>query len=147
MDSIFIKDAPKPVSTTNTVPGRGFRKGWREIGGQRIYARSRWEANFARYLQFQQEHGLIKRWQHEPDTFWFEGIKRGVCSYLPDFKVFNNDGTIEYSEVKGFMDSRSKTKIRRMAKYHPTVKLKVFDSIWYKTNNKQLAGLVPGWEK
>jgi hypothetical protein len=64
-----------------------WKSAWRTIGGVRKFFRSRWEANYARYLEFQKQHGLILGWQHEPETFWFEGVKRGTCSYLPDFKV------------------------------------------------------------
>ena len=127
-------------------PHGSWKAGWREIGGQRIYARSRWEANYARYLEFLRENGNILQWEHEPDTFWFDKIKRGTCSYLPDFKVTELDGNIVYHEVKGWMDARSKTKIRRMKKYHPTVKLVLIDSVWYKTNARKLNGVIPGWE-
>lgn len=121
------------------------KSGWVELGGKRFFARSSWEANYGCYLQFQKDNKIIKEWFHEPETFWFKGIKRGVLSYLPDFKIENNDGTFEYHEVKGWMDSRSKTKIKRMAKYHPTVRLKIFDSTWYRANAKKLSSLVKGW--
>ena len=129
----------------NTKRG-SWKAAWRTIGGVRKFYRSRWEANYARYLELQKQNGLIKDWKHEKETFWFEGVSRGCVSYLPDFKITNNDGTIEFHEVKGWMDARSKTKIRRMAKYHPTVKLKVFDSKWYRANNRKLAGLIKEWE-
>lgn len=103
--------------------GASWKAGWREIGGVRKYYRSKWEANYAMYLQFLLENGQIKKWEHEPKTFWFEKIKRGCLSYLPDFRVTNNDGSLEYHEVKGWMDDRSKTKLKRMAKYYPEVKI------------------------
>jgi hypothetical protein len=123
-----------------------WKAAWRIIGGIRKFYRSAWEANYARYLEYQKQHGLIKDWKHETETFWFDGISRGCVCYLPDFKITNNDGTVEFHEVKGWMDARSKTKIRRMAKYHPTVKLKVFDSKWYRANSRNLAGLIREWE-
>lgn len=129
----------------NVVHG-SWKAGWRDIGGKRIYARSRWEANYARYLQFLKEHSEIKEWEHEPETFWFEGIKRGCCSYLPDFKITNNNETVEYHEVKGWMDDRSKTKIKRMAKYYPHIKLIVIDATWFKQNTNILSGLIKDWE-
>ena len=123
-----------------------WKAAWRVIGGIRKFYRSAWEANYARYLEYQKQHGLIKDWKHETETFWFDGIARGCVCYLPDFKITNNDGTVEFHEVKGWMDARSKTKIRRMAKYHPTVQLKVFDSKWYRANSRNLAGLIREWE-
>ena len=119
--------------------------GWVSCDGHSFYARSSWEANYGRYLQFQLKHGLIKGWEHEPDTFWFEGIKRGGMSYLPDFKITNNDGTVEYHEVKGWMTPKAATKIKRMAKYFPGVVLKLFDAKWYRKNQRKLSGIVPGW--
>ena len=89
------------------------KSGWREIGGIRKYYRSRWEANYARYLEFLKVNGEIEKWEHEPETFWFEGIKRGVMSYLPDFRVTEKNGDIVFHEVKGWMDARSITKIKR----------------------------------
>lgn len=122
--------------------GRG---GWIELGGRRFFARSSWEGNYGRYLEFQRTHGLIADWKHEPDTFWFEGIRRGTLSYLPDFRVHLNNGAVEYHEVKGWMDPKSKTKLRRMAKYHPAVKLIVIDAPRYRGIAKAAKLVVPGW--
>lgn len=123
-----------------------WKCGWRTIGGVRLYARSRWEANYARHLEFLREHGAIRSWEHEPQTFWFEKIKRGCCSYLPDFRVVENSGEVVFHEVKGWMDARSVTKLKRMAKYHPTVKLRVIRADWFRTNNRKMAALIPDWE-
>lgn len=119
---------------------------WVTVGGQRFFARSRWEANYARYLEWQKSIGEILAWEHEPKTFWFEGIKRGVRSYLPDFLVTMKNGNSEWHEVKGWMDSKSKTKIKRMAKYHPNETLRVFDGKWFKTANRKIGKIVPGWD-
>jgi hypothetical protein len=127
-------------------PNASWKAGWREIGDGKKYYRSRWEANYARYLQFLKEQGEILSWEHEPTTFWFEKIKRGCRSYLPDFRVVNKNGTEEYHEVKGWMDDRSKTKIKRMAIYYPKVVLRVLDAKWFKSANKTLRALIPGWE-
>jgi hypothetical protein len=126
--------------------GATWKAGWREIGGVRKYYRSKWEANYAHYLQWLKEKGQILDWKHEPETFWFEGIKRGCVSYLPDFWVKEVSGSEAYHEVKGWMDARSVTKIKRMAKYHPKVKLIVIDSKAYTALKKSCQGLVPGWE-
>jgi len=127
-------------------PAGKSSQGWREIGGRRVYLRSKWEANFARYLQWLKDKGQIQEWEHEPETFWFDGIRRGVCSYLPDFKVTEKAGSLTYYEVKGYMDAKSKTKLARMKKYHPAIKLVVVDEAWFRASNKTLRGLVPGWE-
>jgi len=129
------------------IHARGsWKAGWREIGDQRCYFRSRWEANYGRYLEWLRSIGEITSWEHEAQTFWFKGIKRGVVSYLPDFKVTNPSGSIEWHEVKGWMDSRSKTTIARMAKYHPSEKLIVIREKQYKEIGRKVSSLIPGWE-
>ena len=116
------------------------------MGGQEVYFSSTWEANYARYLQFLKEQGKIKAWEHEPETFWFNGIHRGTVTYLPDFRVINMDGSIEYHEVKGWMDAKSKTKINRMRIYHPTIKLIIIDAKRYKGIANTVKFIIDEWE-
>lgn len=120
---------------------RSWKQAWHEIGGKRHFFRSSWEVNFAKYLEFMKQHKKIIDWQFEPEVFWFFGIKRGVRSYLPDFKVFNNDGTHAFYEVKGWMDPKSKTKIKRFKKYHPKENLIVVDSKAYASLKKSFGFL------
>jgi hypothetical protein len=136
----------KPVPFNGNRPHGSWKAGWREVGGQRVYFRSRWEANYARYLEWLRVNGEIEKWEHEPHTFWFTGVKRGCVSYLPDFRVTRSSGGIEWHEVKGWMDARSKTVLKRMAKYHPREKLIVIDGKFYRAMCRQVAALVPGWE-
>lgn len=112
-----------------------------------MFFRSGWEANFARYLNLLQKNGDIAKWEYEPDTFWFEAIKRGVRSYKPDFKVWDTaDAEPYYYEVKGWMDAKSKTKLKRMAKYHPNVKIILFGKKEYNSLRKNLSKVIPNWE-
>lgn len=120
--------------------------GWREIGGQRKYFRSMWEANYARYLQYLKKMGHIKNWEHEPQTFWFHAIKRGTITYLPDFKITRNDDTHYWVEVKGYMDSKSQTKIKRFKKYYPDEILEVKGKKWFNDNSPMMSILCKGWE-
>lgn len=122
-----------------------WQSGWHEIGGQRIYFRSHWEVNYAHYLEWLKGLGQIQGWAFEAEVFWFEAVKRGVRSYLPDFQVTENDGRVVYHEIKGWMDDRSATKLKRMAKYHPDVKLIVVDAEAYKALARKAKALVPGW--
>ena len=119
-------------------------------GGRRpdvgpMYFRSAWEANYARYLNWLQGRGEIDRWEYEPETFWFEAIKRGVRSYKPDFRIFEK-GTSYFVEVKGWMDAKSRTKLRRMKKYHPGVEVRLFGSKDYASLKSKLSRVIPGWE-
>lgn len=122
------------------------KKRWVAIGDQKFFARSRWEANYALYLEHLKQSGAIKAWRHESTTFWFDKIKRGVRSYLPDFDVFNNDLTVEHHEVKGFLDGKSFTKIKRMALYHPEVKLVLIDPQKYGEIERTIGRGLKGWE-
>lgn len=128
-------------------PRGSWKAAWREVGEQRCFFRSRWETNYARYLEWLRAIGQIQSWEHEPHTFWFAGIKRGVVSYLPDFRVTNPSGSVEWHEVKGWMDARSKTTIARMAKYHPNEKLVVIAEKQYKEIKRKVSSLIPGWEE
>src|SRR5574343_130953 len=96
-------------------------KKWYIKGAKKYYMKSKWEYNYALYLDFLVSKGLLLEWEYEPDAFWFESIKSGIRKYTPDFKLYNLDGSIEYREVKGWMDSKSKTKLKRMAKYYPNI--------------------------
>ena len=124
-----------------------WKGGWREIGGYRKYYRSRWEANYARYLEHLRAKEEVVSWAHEPKTFWFEGIKRGVNNYLPDFQVvYPGERGEEYHEVKGWMDTKSATKIKRMAKYHPTVRLVIIDRKIYNGLEREFGKIIESWE-
>lgn len=125
---------------------RATHAGWREIGSIRKYFRSRWEANYGRYLEWLKANGAILEWQHEAKTFWFEGIKRGCVSYLPDFEVKSLNNTLQYHEVKGWMDPKSKTKLKRMAKYHPSVKVLVITKRQYQKLDRLFSRMIEGWE-
>lgn len=131
--------------TTSGINRLGRRGGKREDLGN-LYVRSTWEANYARYLNWLQAHGEILSWEFEPDTFEFHRIKKGTRFYTPDFKVTNKDGSVEYHEVKGWMNPASKTKLARMARYYPDVKIVLIDGPVYRTLAKQLRGLIPTWE-
>lgn len=127
--------------------GASWKAHWVEIGGKRFYARSTWEANYARYLEFLRVAGEVSDWEHEPETFWFDKVKRGCVSYLPDFKVTLWTGDVEYHEVKGWMDARSKTKIKRMAKYFPHISLIVVDAKRYRAISELGSKLIKDWNK
>lgn len=120
-------------------------RGLRKIGRSSYYFKSTWEANYARYLEWLKEKEIIAEWFYEPQTFWYLNIKRGVRSYLPDFKVVSKKGTHHYVEVKGYMDAKSKTKIKRFKKYYPQERLEIVDGEWFK-ENKDIKLMIPSWE-
>lgn len=122
------------------------RQGTYDINGKKMFFRSLWEVNYALYLDFLIKQKQIKKWEFEIDTFWFEKIRRGVRSYKPDFKVFKNDNTFEYHEVKGWMDAKSKTKLKRMAKYYPEIKLILIEKDSYYDIRKKIGKIAGFYE-
>lgn len=123
-----------------TARSRGsWKAGWREIGGQRCFFRSSWEANYARLLEL-----LCCDWKHEPECFVFPVGSR--CIYTPDFRVRQADGEFVYHEVKGWMDQRSLRKIQLMAEHYPEVKLLVVDAKQYRVLEKDFQYVISEWE-
>lgn len=115
-----------------------FKNGEYDINGRVIYFRSKWEAEIALYLDFLKKHGEVKEWYYEAQTFVFDKIRHGTTRYLPDFKVINKDDSVEFWEVKGYWDSRSRTKIKRMRKYYPEVKLVLIEGDFIKDLRRKL---------
>jgi len=120
------------------------KRGVREDLG--FFLRSRWEANYARYLKRLQERREIRSWEYEPETFRFEGVSRGPYTYLPDFRVVEVSGAVVYHEVKGWMDPASRNRLKRFAKFYPDVVLVVIDQRAYRDIERKLSRIIPGWE-
>lgn len=137
----YVATHPEMFPQTRTRRGRGGRRD--DLGGR--YFRSAWEANYARYLNWLVARGEVREWSYEPETFEFP-IKRGSRFYTPDFRVTERDGLVRYHEVKGWMDPRSATKLRRMARYHPGVPMVLVDKEAYRAIASSVSGMVPSWE-
>ena len=79
--------------------------------------RSKTEANFARVLKF-----LKTKWAYEELKFEFHGAKRKPYSYLMDFEIKESTDSVLIPglyEIKGYMDGRSRNKLRSLKKYYP----------------------------
>lgn len=141
-------DAISKAASSRTASNHHTRaKGGRRSDIGDIWFRSSWEANYARYLNLMIELGLVDKWEFEPETFWFEKIKRGVRSYLPDFKVnYKNSETAIYVEVKGWVQDKDKTKWKRMKKYHPHITLEIVGQKEYEEIKRKWASSIPNWE-
>jgi len=72
--------------------------------------RSSWEANFVRVLKIYKIN-----FQFEPTVFSFP-IKRGTRGYTPDFLLSRNN---DWIEIKGYLDDKSKIKLKRFKRYYP----------------------------
>lgn len=140
--------APAALNRSKKIVGRqtNWAAGWRVVGGRRVYFRSIWEANWARYLQVLVDQKRILGWEHEPKTFWFDGVRRGVVSYKPDFRVTLLDGRRVWHEVKGWMDHRSQLALKRFARHYPEETMRVIDATAYKKAKSWGQVRIPDWE-
>lgn len=145
MNGIMFPKPHKLNRPVNTFFNNGYpnvQRGTYLCSKGDIYFRSKWEANYALVLDFLVKQGEIKSWEYEAQTFVFDQIEFGTKRYLPDFKIFNNDGSTEFHEIKGYFDKKSKTKLKRMAKYYPDVKLVLIDKDQYNALKKQLGKIL-----
>lgn len=126
----------KPVKITTGGHYAHVERDFYEVGDRRIFFRSKMEANYALYLEFLKKRGDILQWEYEPKTFVFDKILFGTRSYKPDFRVVRKNGSVEWHETKGFMNQKSKTKLKRMEKYFPNEKIIVIDNDQYRALSK-----------
>lgn len=117
---------PHPKGTAGRRPDLG-----------NMFFRSKWEANIARYYNF-----IKVEWEYESKEFEFP-IKRGMRFYKSDFYLKATD---VYVEVKGWMDKKSQTKLKRMKKYYPDVTINIIGKEEYVAIKKSVGMLIPGWE-
>lgn len=136
------------VSTNEPLIVGGYASkwsGWVTISGKKYYFRSLWENNYACFLEYEKQRRMIIDWEYEPKRFEFKDqYKKGPYDYLPDFKVITSQGH-RWHEVKGFLNSKSKSKITRFEKQFPEEgKVIIIDSTWFR-QAKIAAKLIPGW--
>jgi hypothetical protein len=109
-----VPEIEAPKKKRKTKRGNAYqntRTGLRQdLNG--IVARSAWEANCMRAL------GLYKiDFQFEPKQFEFPPTANGRRHiYIPDIYLPKTD---EYIEVKGYLDSRGRNKLRKFKKHYP----------------------------
>ncbi len=105
--------------------------------GDKIYTfRSGWEENYAYYLEWLKKQKQIKDWIYEPLPRYEFIVKEGnyqralSLGYLPDFKVWNNDGTWYLAEIKG--KKQGVRKLQRMKRFYPDIKIEIVDGKVYR---------------
>ena len=142
------KRGAKPLARLRRIrhrPPKGNAKGGKrkDIG---FYVRSAMEANVCRWLKWRRDrwHDTVTAFEYEPQRFEFP-IQRGTTAYLPDFRVWEGEKSY-YIEVKGWMDPKSKTALKRMKKYYPDIKIDVIDGKRYSNLSRKLGPLIPNWE-
>lgn len=110
------KSTKKKVTQTASQRFANVRKGKREDLGDDSF-RSSSEANFARILKY-----LGVDYKFEQRTFFFHDYKVRPFQYTPDFEIVANENEFwspGWIEVKGYMDSASRNKLKRFKKCYP----------------------------
>lgn len=129
-----IKCAMAVIGGKPTSPkaSRG-KAGIRNDISDKIYFYSRWEANFARLLNY-----LKVKWEYEPKTF-----DLGSQNYTPDFYLTDIDS---YVEVKNFLWKCSKIRDDKFRKLYPNIKLQLLLKDDYMKLEKTYSRLIKNWE-
>lgn len=84
------------------------------LGRMKQGAMNKTEQAYANYLETLKQIGQIREYWFEP-----EGLRLADKTfYHPDFRVFRDDGYIEFHEVKGFWRDDAKVKVKVAAKEH-----------------------------
>lgn len=94
---------------------------------------SRWEANYARILNFQKV-----KWGFQSKTFQLKTQK-----YTPDFYLPDLD---EYIEIKNFMSDYSKQRDAEFRQLYPDIKLTVILKTDYLKLQERFSPLIKEWE-
>lgn len=120
----------KAAKQKKPYPGERSKRIHTTLDGGKTWInfKSRAEWNYAIRLNVLKRAGMIQEWAYEPRFFEFDEIRHGTTRYKPDFEVTNNDGTTEFFEIKGYLTPKDVTKMKRMRKYHPNVKITMLDS-------------------
>lgn len=149
--SVASNGAPQIARASLSRPSRS-KSGIRE--DLQMFFRSTWEANYARYLNWLVANKQILKWEYETEEFeLFRTVKgkrveykRGNRFYKIDFKIYNLNGLIEYHEIKGYLDSKSVTKLKRFRRCYPHLVIKLIDAQAYYSIQRQFRGNLPNWE-
>ncbi len=98
-----------------------------------IYFFSRWEANYARLMNF-----LKIKWVFQPKTFSLKTQK-----YTPDFYL---PGEYTYIEIKNFLSDYSAKRDREFRELYPEIKLTMILKTDYLKLQEQFSSLIKNWE-
>lgn len=103
-----------------------FNAKWTEYNGEKYH--SKFEAHYARELDYRLRAGDIKSWRRQ---IKIPLVVNGstVCSYVADFEITHNDGSLEIIETKGCWTDIAKLKWKILlvtyGAEHPDVKLTI----------------------
>ena len=118
----------KPTSPKAARAKAGIRE---DLGN--LYFYSRWEANFARVLNF-----LGIKWKFQPKTFDLKDRKYTPDFYLPEYNLF--------IEIKNFLSEFSEERDRKFREVHPNENLSMLLKSDYLKIQDTFASKIKDWE-
>ena len=98
-----------------------------------MYFFSRWEANFARLMNFR---GVV--WKFQPKTFLLKTQRYTPDFYLPE--------TNEYIEIKNYLSEYSRNRDHEFRECFPSIKLRLVLKADYLKLQEEFAPLINEWE-
>ena len=126
------KPSARKIGETASLGKSGFRP---DIGH---FVRSRWEANYARYLK-----ATGSTYEYEPHRFTIRLADGSDHCYTPDFLV---DGS-HYVEVKGWMRAdRRQADVIEAARTQLPLPLMLVHTLEYRQIERDRAAEIPTWE-
>lgn len=137
---IAVKKEPKKTEKiVKTAAGQyaKTKKGVRPDVHHKYCFKSATEANFARLLSYWKLH-----WSYEERVFMFDGYKTKPHVYVMDFEITNSEGigtNFDFVEVKGYMNSASRQKLRRFMKHYPEEAARTLIIVYSKYDKKAIA--------
>lgn len=136
-----ISDPKCSCCICRILRGEGVVGAGTGIGGVRPdlnqYFRSRWEANVARILNYEE---LV--WKYEHKSFLLIRSNGTKVTYRPDFNV---EGV--WWEVKGYMRPEDREKIELFKQQYCEESFILVDAIKYNQLKSRYKKLIPNWEK
>ena len=114
--------------------GRGRCGKRKDLNNQ--FFRSRWEANFARILNYYKIP-----WEYEYTRF-----DLGEHTYYPDFKIFDPNAGEYFVEIFGCFDDAHKRKLGLFQKKYPNEKLQIINDEIYQDLKKEFENKIKNWE-
>lgn len=140
MKNCFNEETLKKISdkiTLSIIEGRKNKDNWSGAGFRDDlghYLRSKWEANFARIILFEN-----KTYEFEKKRFQ---LSNGTY-YIPDFYVIEENC---FYEIKGYFIDDAKYKFELFKKEYPHIKIKLIYHNEYKDLCKQYKNKIANWE-
>lgn len=116
--STFLKKGRSKYNVDRSDAGKMLR----EYNG-RVYD-SAAEMRHAMQLDILLKAGSIRSWYgQEKIPLIVAGVK--ICTFIPDFRVVHNDGSVEWFEIKGVETQGYRLKAKLFRALHPGMKLTV----------------------